>query len=180
MLTDSHHVLPLQVMMALAAHLSAVELEKQKLRAQVRRLGQENKWLWEELSNVQQKLQMCEQSLVQVEEEKKQLEFMNQLKKYDGDDCPVVEHTHSLPYNCLKAVNFFLLLCLDKRPTGKRAHWRLRCFQYDSNHSAIQDIKCAVKLFSSQVLLVNNTVSKNYNIWMQYIFLSFYICCIIL
>uniref|UniRef100_W5UAJ8 Kinesin light chain n=1 Tax=Ictalurus punctatus TaxID=7998 RepID=W5UAJ8_ICTPU len=74
-----------QVMTALAAHLSAVEAEKQKLRAQVRRLDQENKWLWEELSNVQQKLQKYEQSLVQLEEEKKHLEFMNQLKKYDPE-----------------------------------------------------------------------------------------------
>ncbi|MCI4383538.1 hypothetical protein PGIGA_G00027680 [Pangasianodon gigas] len=77
-----------QVLTALAAHLNAVESEKQKLRAQVRRLGQENKWLWDELSNVQQKLQKCEQSLVQVEEEKKHLEFMNQLKKYDQEALP--------------------------------------------------------------------------------------------
>ncbi|KAG5278426.1 hypothetical protein AALO_G00098870 [Alosa alosa] len=34
-----------QVMMALSSHLSAVESEKQKLRAQVRRLCQENQWL---------------------------------------------------------------------------------------------------------------------------------------
>ncbi|TSK53645.1 Kinesin light chain 1 [Bagarius yarrelli] len=77
-----------QVMTDLAAHLSAVEAEKQKLRAQVRRLGQENQWLREELSNVQQKLQKCEQNLAQVEEEKKHLEFMNQLKKYDQGAMP--------------------------------------------------------------------------------------------
>ncbi|XP_060797478.1 kinesin light chain 1-like isoform X2 [Neoarius graeffei] len=77
-----------EVMTALAAHLSAVESEKQKLRAQVRRLGQENKWLCDELNNVQQKLQKCEQSLAQVEEEKKHLEFMNQLKKYGQETLP--------------------------------------------------------------------------------------------
>ncbi|XP_053368931.1 kinesin light chain 1-like isoform X2 [Clarias gariepinus] len=77
-----------QVMTALAAHLNAVESEKQKLRAQVRRVGQENKWLWDELSTVQQKLQKCEQSLVQVEEEKKHLEFLNQLKKYNQEPLP--------------------------------------------------------------------------------------------
>lgn len=69
-----------QVMMALSNHLNAVESEKQKLRAQVRRLCQENQWLRDELANTQQKLQKSEQSVAQLEEEKKHLEFMNQLK----------------------------------------------------------------------------------------------------
>ncbi|XP_060685212.1 kinesin light chain 1 isoform X2 [Hemiscyllium ocellatum] len=78
-----------QVMMALSSHLSAVESEKQKLRAQVRRLCQENQWLRDELANTQQKLQKSEQSVAQLEEEKKHLEFMNQLKKYDPDSSPL-------------------------------------------------------------------------------------------
>ncbi|KAL2086581.1 hypothetical protein ACEWY4_017640 [Coilia grayii] len=65
-----------QVMMALSSHLSAVESEKQKLRAQVRRLCQENQWLRDELANTQQKLQKSEQSVAQLEEEKKHLEFI--------------------------------------------------------------------------------------------------------
>jgi len=69
--------------MALCNHLSQVEAEKQKLKAQVRRLCQENTWLREELSTTQHKLQQSEQSNVQLEEEKKQLEFMNSLKVYD-------------------------------------------------------------------------------------------------
>ncbi|XP_068110437.1 kinesin light chain 1 isoform X7 [Hyperolius riggenbachi] len=77
-----------QVMMALSNHLNAVESEKQKLRAQVRRLCQENQWLRDELANTQQKLQRSEQSVAQLEEEKKHLEFMNQLKKYDDDISP--------------------------------------------------------------------------------------------
>ncbi|XP_063053868.1 kinesin light chain 2-like isoform X3 [Engraulis encrasicolus] len=80
-----------QVMMALSSHLSAVESEKQKLRAQVRRLCQENQWLRDELANTQQKLQKSEQSVAQLEEEKKHLEFMNQLKKYDQDVSPTQE-----------------------------------------------------------------------------------------
>ncbi|KAB0398870.1 hypothetical protein E2I00_006065 [Balaenoptera physalus] len=76
------------VMMALSNHLNAVESEKQKLRAQVRRLCQENQWLRDELANTQQKLQKSEQSVAQLEEEKKHLEFMNQLKKYDDDISP--------------------------------------------------------------------------------------------
>merc|ERR1719357_435393 len=80
-----------QVMMALSSHLSSVESEKQKLRAQVRRLCQENQWLRDELAGTQQKLQKSEQSVAQLEEEKKHLEFMNQLKKYDEDVSPTQE-----------------------------------------------------------------------------------------
>lgn len=83
-------LLVVQVMMALSSHLSSVESEKQKLRAQVRRLCQENQWLRDELAGTQQKLQKSEQSVAQLEEEKKQLEFMNQLKKYDEDLSPSV------------------------------------------------------------------------------------------
>lgn len=72
-------------MVALASHLQTVEAEKQKLRAQVRRLCQENAWLRDELANTQQKLQASEQTVAQLEEEKKQLEFMNSIKKYDTD-----------------------------------------------------------------------------------------------
>lgn len=75
-----------QVMVALAGHLQMVEAEKQKLRAQVRRLCQENAWLRDELANTQQKLQASEQTVAQLEEEKKHLEFMNSLKKYDNSE----------------------------------------------------------------------------------------------
>ena len=75
-----------QVMMALANHLQYVEAEKQKLRAQVRRLCQENAWLRDELANTQQRLQQSEQRVATLEEEKKHLEFMNEMKKYDGDN----------------------------------------------------------------------------------------------
>ena len=72
-----------QVMMALGSHLSTVEAEKQKLKAQVRRLCQENAWLREELSVTQQKFQESEQKVAQLEEEKQHLEFMQSMRKYD-------------------------------------------------------------------------------------------------
>nr|CAG4642399.1 EOG090X03K5 [Evadne anonyx] len=74
-----------QVMVALATHLQALEAEKQKLRAQVRRLCQENAWLRDELANTQQRLQASEQAVAQLEEDKKHLEFVNTIKKYDVD-----------------------------------------------------------------------------------------------
>lgn len=76
-------------MMALAGHLQSIEAEKQKFRAQVRRLCQENAWLREELANTQQKLQISEQTVAQLEEEKKHLEFMNSLKKYETGEVSV-------------------------------------------------------------------------------------------
>ena len=71
--------------MALATHLQALEAEKQKLRAQVRRLCQENAWLRDELANTQQRLQASEQAVAQLEEDKKHLEFVSTIKKYDVD-----------------------------------------------------------------------------------------------
>ncbi|XP_058808507.1 kinesin light chain isoform X4 [Phymastichus coffea] len=78
-----------QVMLALASHLQMVEAEKQKLRTQVRRLCQENAWLRDELAGTQQKLQASQQTVAQLEEEKKHLEFMNSMRQYDPD--PSVE-----------------------------------------------------------------------------------------
>jgi predicted nuclease with TOPRIM domain len=106
-------------MMALSAHLNAVESEKQKLRAQVRRLCQENQWLRDELAGTQQKLQKSEQSVAQLEEEKKHLEFMNQLKKYDEDVSPTVSYALTHPYlnaqhNCLHTSTNTLLVNLFK------------------------------------------------------------------
>ncbi|KAF8385713.1 klc-2, partial [Pristionchus pacificus] len=81
----SHAIEDAQVMLALTQHLQTQEAEKQKLKAQVRRLCQENAWLRDELSSTQNKQQQCEQRVAQLEEENKHLEFMNSLKQYDDD-----------------------------------------------------------------------------------------------
>lgn len=70
-------------MMALAGNLQSIEAEKQKFRAQIRRLCQENAWLRDELANTQQKLQISEQKVAELEEDKRHLEFLNALKKLD-------------------------------------------------------------------------------------------------
>ena len=79
-----------QVMMALSAHLGSLEAEKQKLRAQVRRLCQENQWLRDELAGAQQRLQEREQDLVTLEEQNRHLAFMSSMRQYDQEDPAVV------------------------------------------------------------------------------------------
>ena len=76
-------MLIMQVMITLASHLQQMESEKQKLRAQVRRLIQENAWLRDELASTQQRLQHSEQHCAALEEQKKHLEFMDEMKKYE-------------------------------------------------------------------------------------------------
>uniref|UniRef100_A0A8C9YUM0 Kinesin light chain n=1 Tax=Sander lucioperca TaxID=283035 RepID=A0A8C9YUM0_SANLU len=90
-----------QVMMALSAHLGSLEAEKQKLRAQVRRLCQENQWLRDELAGAQQRLQDKEQEVVTLEEQNKHLQFMSSIRKYDLEEPQLVRrrqtaHKHSL------------------------------------------------------------------------------------
>ncbi|PWA25546.1 hypothetical protein CCH79_00019885 [Gambusia affinis] len=80
-----------QVMMALSSHLGSLEAEKQKLRAQVRRLVQENQWLRDELAGAQQRLQDKEQEVVTLEEQNKHLQFMSSIRKYDQDEPPLDE-----------------------------------------------------------------------------------------
>ena len=74
------------VLIQLAGHMNTVEAEKAKLTAQVRRLMQESAWLRDELTGTQHKLEMSEQKNVQLEEELKQLKFMQSLKQYDNSD----------------------------------------------------------------------------------------------
>ena len=107
--------------MALCSHLSTVEAEKQKLKAQVRRLCQENAWLREELSVTQQKLQESEQKVAQLEEEKKHLEFMNSIKKYDDvseffsfhfhiNELPCLNYTHCKMFSKVQKCGFYLVI----------------------------------------------------------------------
>ncbi|XP_031819061.1 kinesin light chain 3 isoform X1 [Sarcophilus harrisii] len=72
-----------QVLLALSTHVGALEAEKQRLRAQARRLAQENSWLQEELEETRRRLRASEEAVAQLEEEKSHLEFLGQLRRYD-------------------------------------------------------------------------------------------------
>ena len=74
-----------EMMVSLSCHLNSLESDKQRSKALIKRLCQENAWLRDELANTQNKLQTAEQKVVQLEEEKNHLEFMKSIKKYDED-----------------------------------------------------------------------------------------------
>lgn len=73
-----------QVMIALQQHLQTVEAEKHKLRAQAKRLSQENAWLRDELSKTQQKLMEADKDKISLEQENKHLKFNISLNEIDG------------------------------------------------------------------------------------------------
>ncbi|XP_065077661.1 kinesin light chain-like [Ochlerotatus camptorhynchus] len=72
-----------RLIIALMSHLQNIDVERQKLRLQVKRLCQENTWLRDEVQTSQKFLLKSELLVVQLEEEKKQLEFAASVKKYD-------------------------------------------------------------------------------------------------
>lgn len=94
-----------QMMMALSTHLGSLEAEKQKLRAQVRRLCQENQWLRDELAGAQLKLQEREQDVVTLEEQNKHLQFMSSIRKYDQDELVPVRTETLRNENILEALH---------------------------------------------------------------------------
>lgn len=73
-----------QVMISLQQHLQSVEAERHKLRAQAKRLSQENAWLRDELSKTQQKLMDADKDKIALEQENKHLKFNMSLKEIDG------------------------------------------------------------------------------------------------
>ena len=68
------------------AYIKQLESERRLLQAQVKRLCQENAWLREELNASHQKGQDSDKAIAALEVEKKHLEFLNSLKKYDQDN----------------------------------------------------------------------------------------------
>ena len=67
---------PPQLMLTLATYINILEADKQKLKAQVKRLCAENNWLRKELTDHQQLLQETETSLAKIKEEKEHLGFL--------------------------------------------------------------------------------------------------------
>ena len=70
-----------QMMIQLDYHLQNLEAEKQKLRAQVKRLGQENAWLRDELGSTQRKFHECEQINSSYSVEIEHLKFLKDIKQ---------------------------------------------------------------------------------------------------
>ncbi|VDD84389.1 unnamed protein product [Mesocestoides corti] len=67
-------------------YVQSAEAEKQRLKAQSKRLLLENAWLREELATVQGLYRQSEVKVVNLEEEIKHLKFVNEISKYDSPD----------------------------------------------------------------------------------------------
>lgn len=70
-----------KLLLVLASYLSSLEAERHKLKAQVKRLCQENNWLRQELSQTQQLLQTTEIQLAEIKEEKEHTAFLQTVSK---------------------------------------------------------------------------------------------------
>jgi kinesin light chain len=66
-------------MMQLSNYLQNLEAEKQKLRAQIKRLCQENAWLRDELGSTQKKLHECEQTNASYSVEIEHFKFLKDV-----------------------------------------------------------------------------------------------------
>ncbi|XP_065919419.1 kinesin light chain-like [Dysidea avara] len=74
-----------KLLVAIANHLNVIESEKHMLKAQVRRLADENNWLRKELNETQQQLQDVEVELATLKEEKEYKQFLqNTLNKQEN------------------------------------------------------------------------------------------------
>ena len=81
-------------MVAIANHLNTMETEKHKLKAQVRRLADENNWLRKELNETRQQLQDAEVELATMREEKEHRDFINStVPKVSNDDVDDVSNS---------------------------------------------------------------------------------------
>ncbi|VDL21849.1 unnamed protein product [Hymenolepis diminuta] len=67
-------------------YLQSAEAEKQRLKAQTKRLVHENRWLREELASLQSQFRQSQVRIVALEEEINKLKFANEMSKYDAPD----------------------------------------------------------------------------------------------
>ncbi|VDO13904.1 unnamed protein product [Rodentolepis nana] len=67
-------------------YLQSAEAEKQRLKAQTKRLFHENRWLRDELANLQLQYRQSQVRIVALEEEINKLNFANEMAKYDAPD----------------------------------------------------------------------------------------------
>jgi kinesin light chain len=71
------------LLMGVLQYISSLENDKGKLKAQVKRLADENNWLRQELQKTQQALQDAEVEWTKIKEEKEQLNYLLSLAKND-------------------------------------------------------------------------------------------------
>ena len=83
-----------------------METEKHKLKAQVRRLADENNWLRKELNETRQQLQDAEVGLATMREEKEHRDFINStIPKVSNDDVDDVSYQLRNYHMCSQRVD---------------------------------------------------------------------------
>lgn len=75
-----------QELFVFSDYLQSAEAEKQRLKAQTKRLVHENRWLREELASLQSQFRQSQVRIVALEEEINKLKFANEMSKYDAPD----------------------------------------------------------------------------------------------
>ena len=68
-----------QLLLVVASYINSLEADRAKLKVQVRRMGEENVWLKEEMSRLQQSLTDAEVEMVRMKEENDHLQTMAAL-----------------------------------------------------------------------------------------------------
>ncbi|TNN13974.1 Kinesin light chain isoform 2 [Schistosoma japonicum] len=87
-----------EVMITFARYIEHLEAELLKVQLHNQRLTEETCWLRDELKYTQAKLEENESLLAQTEVEKKHLEFMLDLKKYDHVSSNSLDNTDNSPF----------------------------------------------------------------------------------
>ena len=69
------------MLLVLVQYINGLDGDKHRLKAQVRRLADENNWLRQELQKMQQQLQDVESEAYKLKEEKQHLEYTVALSR---------------------------------------------------------------------------------------------------
>jgi len=73
------------IMVSLAQHFDTLEAERCIMKLEMKRVKDENDWLRDELEDTERRLHDALSRLTELEDEKTQWEFTNELKKYESE-----------------------------------------------------------------------------------------------
>ena len=86
---DAADVERVQMMSMVGSYVQCIEAERQKQKAQIQRMSQENAWLRDELAVANKRLQLSEQRCAALDEQTSHLQFLSDLKTYQPQQAEV-------------------------------------------------------------------------------------------